>query len=404
MDAPTHHDADASGNVTLNDILSYSATATNNGNVPLSAMTLTDLLVDTTGHDCGDLDTNDECLLTGAYTVTQADVDAGKVTNTVTAAATELSAPITATQETTVYQEKALTLHISAVSPSFDAVGGPIHYDYAVTNSGTVTLSGTLTITDDKLTSSGITCPAIESEGLAPAASVTCRGTYTVVQADVDMTSVTNTASASLDEVTSNEATLTVRWVSSQTNKPVVSIGNAPVGEGAGTVEMTATLSESSAQNVTVEYATSDETAVAGTDYTTANGMLTFSPSETTRPITITVLDDEDDDAVEQKTFTVTLSNPTNATLSSYPTGTVTITDDDPSVDVRFEQASYNVDERMEQGSNIHWRITVRPDSNSEVSIVLPVTTDCDGQGTICTEDGRELSNRNELTVSGPGG
>ena len=59
---------------------------------------------------------------------------------------------------------------------------------------------------------------------------------------------------------------------------------------------------------------------------------------------------------------------------------------------------------RMEQGSNIHWRITVRPDSHSEVSIVLPVTTDCDGQGAICTEDGRELSNRNELTVSGPGG
>ena len=59
---------------------------------------------------------------------------------------------------------------------------------------------------------------------------------------------------------------------------------------------------------------------------------------------------------------------------------------------------------RMEQGSNIHWRITVRPDSNSEVSIVLPVTTDCDGQGAICTEDGRALSNRNELTVSGPGG
>ena len=59
---------------------------------------------------------------------------------------------------------------------------------------------------------------------------------------------------------------------------------------------------------------------------------------------------------------------------------------------------------RMEQGSNIHWRITVRPDSNSEVSIVLPVTTDCDGQGAICTADGRELANRNELTVSGPGG
>ena len=58
----------------------------------------------------------------------------------------------------------------------------------------------------------------------------------------------------------------------------------------------------------------------------------------------------------------------------------------------------------MEQGSNIRWRITVRPDSNSEVSIVLPVTIDCDGQGAICTADGRELANRNELTVSGLGG
>ena len=35
--------------------------------------------------------------------------------------------------------------------------------------------------------------------------------------------------------------------------------------------------------------------------------------------------------------------------------------------------------------------------------IILPVTEDCDAQGAICTEDGRKLSNRLELTVSGPG-
>ena len=59
---------------------------------------------------------------------------------------------------------------------------------------------------------------------------------------------------------------------------------------------------------------------------------------------------------------------------------------------------------RLEQGSDIGWRITVRPDSSSDVTIVLPETTDCDGQGAICTEDGRMLSTRLELTVSGPGG
>ena len=59
--------------------------------------------------------------------------------------------------------------------------------------------------------------------------------------------------------------------------------------------------------------------------------------------------------------------------------------------------------QRLEQGSNIGWRVTVRPDGNGQVVIVLPETTDCDAQGAICTEDGRKLSHRLELTVSGPG-
>ena len=58
---------------------------------------------------------------------------------------------------------------------------------------------------------------------------------------------------------------------------------------------------------------------------------------------------------------------------------------------------------RLEQGSNIGWRITVKPNGNGDVTIVLPETSDCDAQGAICTEDGRKLSNRLELTVSGTG-
>ena len=58
--------------------------------------------------------------------------------------------------------------------------------------------------------------------------------------------------------------------------------------------------------------------------------------------------------------------------------------------------------QRLEQGSNIGWRITVRPDGNGDVTIVLPETTACEAQGAICTEDGRMLSHRLELTVSGP--
>ena len=59
---------------------------------------------------------------------------------------------------------------------------------------------------------------------------------------------------------------------------------------------------------------------------------------------------------------------------------------------------------RLVKGSNIGWEIVVEPDSNGDVTIMLPATTDCNAQGAICTGDGRPLSNRLEITVSGPGG
>ena len=59
---------------------------------------------------------------------------------------------------------------------------------------------------------------------------------------------------------------------------------------------------------------------------------------------------------------------------------------------------------RLERGKNIRWDIHVRPASNAAVTIVLPATEDGDAQGAICTEDGRPLSERVEITVPGPGG
>ena len=59
---------------------------------------------------------------------------------------------------------------------------------------------------------------------------------------------------------------------------------------------------------------------------------------------------------------------------------------------------------RLERGSNTRWEITVRPNSDGDVTIVLPVTEDCEAQGAICTGDGRQLSSRLEFTVSGPSG
>ena len=57
---------------------------------------------------------------------------------------------------------------------------------------------------------------------------------------------------------------------------------------------------------------------------------------------------------------------------------------------------------RLEKGKNVRWEISVTPDGNGAVTIVLPATTDCDADGAVCTDDGRMLSNRLDVTVPGP--
>ena len=59
---------------------------------------------------------------------------------------------------------------------------------------------------------------------------------------------------------------------------------------------------------------------------------------------------------------------------------------------------------RLEKGSNVGWAIRVRPDSSADVTVVLPAAVDCDATGAICTDDGRMLSTRLDLTVRGPDG
>ena len=68
-------------------------------------------------------------------------------------------------------------------------------------------------------------------------------------------------------------------------------------------------------QTVTVEWATEDRTATAGSDYVAANGRLTFSPREYQKWLTVTILDDDVDEGNEE--FRVVLSNATNARIES---------------------------------------------------------------------------------------
>ena len=95
---------------------------------------------------------------------------------------------------------------------------------------------------------------------------------------------------------------------------PEITVGDVDVAEDAGTATFNVTLDRASASNVTVRYATADDTATAGEDYTAARGTLTIEAGATGGTVDVDVLDDDVDESDE--TFTLQLSNPTGATFS----------------------------------------------------------------------------------------
>ena len=93
---------------------------------------------------------------TATYHVTQADLDAGKVTNLATGHAQTLGGmPVNsnnASATVTAVQTRALTIDKVAEEKSYVKAGDLLHYSYLVTNAGNVTLHDAITVTDDKAT------------------------------------------------------------------------------------------------------------------------------------------------------------------------------------------------------------------------------------------------------------
>ncbi len=96
---------------------------------------------------------------------------------------------------------------------------------------------------------------------------------------------------------------------------------------GSQPLSFTVNLSAAASSPVTVNYATANGTATAGSDYTAISGVLTFAAGEISKTVTVAVLGDTLVEADE--TFTLTLSNPSGASLGSISTTTATIVNDD---------------------------------------------------------------------------
>jgi len=106
-------------------------------------------------------------------------------------------------------------------------------------------------------------------------------------------------------------------------NDVTVAEGNA----GTSTATFNVTLTAASAQTVTVQFATANGTATAGSDYVAVSGTLTFNPGITSQPINVTLNGDTMPEPSEA--FSVNLTNPTNAVLGDAQ-GLGTILNDEP--------------------------------------------------------------------------
>ena len=97
----------------------------------------------------------------------------------------------------------------------------------------------------------------------------------------------------------------------------------------AGTTEagVVVSLSNSSSQTITVNYATTDGTAIAGSDYVSTSGSLTFNPGDTSKTVSVPIIGDTIEEEFYEK-FNFTLSGATNATIGT-PSREITIYDND---------------------------------------------------------------------------
>jgi uncharacterized repeat protein (TIGR01451 family) len=196
--------------VKVGDSIQYTYKVTNTGNTTIATVSVDDPSLGQVvcpvpaapGLAPGDSET---CTAVATHTVTQADVDAGQVSDTATAACRDTkgrdcpkSDPSSATVPGVPADPRTSIQKIASASNGDTApltLGETIRYSYLVTNTGNVTLTS---VSVDDPTAGSVTCPTPAAPGLAPGQSVTCAAdsVHTVTQTEVDNGTVTDTAAA----------------------------------------------------------------------------------------------------------------------------------------------------------------------------------------------------------------
>ena len=141
----------------------------------------------------------------------------------------------------------------------------------------------------------------------------------------------------------------------SSTAQPTLTLEVGPnrFSEAAGSVQICVVPSAPSTQRITVQVATADGTATAPGDYVSHSGTVALQPQQQRACFTVTLVDDAEVEGDE--TFTVTLSNPVNATLGTPAVATFTIVDNENVAPTFTEGTSTtrSVAENTPSGANI---------------------------------------------------
>lgn len=194
-------DANGNGKADLGDVIEFTVTVTNTGNVTVSNVVVEDTMLPTGTVSFGSLVPGESASETYTHVVTQADVDAGGVLNVATTTATSPHGDDVPPSEgrTTTPGGGEVVLHAvksaeldDANSNGFADAGETVQFSVRVWNHGQVTATD-VTI-DDPM--AGAFTPA--SADIAPGESVlfTAVSPYTVTEDDVEGGGVRNTATA----------------------------------------------------------------------------------------------------------------------------------------------------------------------------------------------------------------
>ena len=202
-------DTDGDGRIGAGDLVTYSFTIRNTGEVTLTGATISDPLLggEVACAAFSSLAPGDEVdCAPVTYALTQADVDRGTLYNSASVEATSPRGPasddaeanVTVPSTNGISLTKAAGVVVDANGNGVADAGETIDYTFSVTNTGTTTLTNARI--SDPMLGGDVECAALDGRAILPGEVVACDPvSYTLTQDDIDGGVVRNTATVVAD-------------------------------------------------------------------------------------------------------------------------------------------------------------------------------------------------------------